>query len=490
MQNDLKLSTVHSASEAIGSCVVAPSTEDASLLAQRDGSTDSPNDCLSPNVPDAVPNRLVHRSQYSTVGGLISTIVHSVLIICAGLFFMTVQQPAQVEIQFSVADQASSSVDELSIEVDLPMDSEDAAPAVSAMASSTMSVVEPELLAEFGELAAAHNESIATGAMQDSTQSSKATDTTSSQKSNDGSGNKGSFFGTKAYGDEFVYVVDMSTSMGASSQYGQSRFRVACGELLRSIRNLSPNQKFCVFMFSYRTRVMFDSQPSMISATNANKQRIARWINQLGLGAGTDPRYGTMMALRLKPDAIFLLSDGEFNGRDMNTHGIRGNPPIERLLEKYRKDAVPIHTIAFEDMLNRKRLRRIATGTDGTHRFVGQVSQQDLLLDDLRSNHPADVAFGLRSILDGSQKLYDERHFKRAVALVANQFKSRDSAMRALALETMLALAEGKNLGPASAEASHREFVAARKEWMEYWKQHFNSETTRAISGPTLKSRL
>ena len=66
-----------------------------------------------------------------------------------------------------------------------------------------------------------------------------------------------------------------------------------------------------------------------------------------------------MMALRLNPDAIFLLSDGEFNGRDKNAHRIRRNLPIEALIDAERKTAIPIHTIAF-----------VRFGLD--HRFQGK----------------------------------------------------------------------------------------------------------------------
>ena len=293
---------------------------------------------------------------------------------------------------------------------------------------------------------------------------------TSESETGKKSDKKGSFFGAEAYGNEFVYVVDMSVSMGARSEYGQTRFRIACRELLRSIKELTPSQKFCVFMFCYRTRVMFDAQPIMLAATNANKQRVAQWINGLGLGAGTDPRYGAMLALRLKPDAIFLLSDGEFNGREVNAHGIAGNPPIETLLDRHRKSKVPIHTIAFEDMVSRKRMRRLAHGTLGTHRFVGHMSDQDLLIDDLRSNNRFDIAFGLRSIMDETQKVRDDNHLERATRLIASHFASRDASIRALAYQTMLFLADGDDMGPSSEQATHREFATARRKWLTYWK--------------------
>lgn len=235
-------------------------------------------------------------------------------------------------------------------------------------------------------------------------------------------------------------------------------------------------------MFCYRTRVMFDGRPRMISATEVNKQKISQWISGLGLGAGTDPRYGTMMALQLKADAIFLLSDGEFNGREVNTHGIRGNVPIERILARHRKDTVPIHTIAFEDLLNRKRLRGIALSTNGTHRFVGHVSDQELLIDDLRSRDPRDNAYGLRSIIDGTQKIRGDQYLLRATTLIATRFTSKESLIRELALEAMITLAgdiprtDGLLTDATNETPTKKEFAEAKKKWLEFWEERFEAK--------------
>jgi hypothetical protein len=76
-----------------------------------------------------------------------------------------------------------------------------------------------------------------------------------------------------------------------------------------------------------------------------------------------------LTALRLQPDAIFLLTDGELNGQRRNLHRIPGNPPLEAIISAQPR-STPIHTIAFEDEGNRERLRRVAESTAGTHRFV------------------------------------------------------------------------------------------------------------------------
>jgi hypothetical protein len=231
---------------------------------------------------------------------------------------------------------------------------------------------------------------------------------------------------------------------------------------------------------------MFDRPAKMITATNANKKRLNEWVNGLGLGGGTDPRYGIMAALKLQPDAIFLLSDGEFNGRQVNSHGIRGNPSIERIIERKRQDAVPIHTIAFEDILNRRRLRRIAAATSGTHRFVGNVSDQDLVMTDLRSRNAGDVAYAMQCLSEGTHKIRDDKHLRATVGILASKFTAKAPMLREKAYHAMLALADGNDLGPDIEEPSLEDYEEAKQKWMRYWGNHFRdkrSERSRIVRG-------
>ena len=181
-----------------------------------------------------------------------------------------------------------------------------------------------------------------------------------------------SFFGVSANGKQFVYVLDMSTSMGERTRYGRTRFQVAAQELMRCVDALQSDQEFYVILFCYRTLFFStdnSSTPTLVKATAANKRLLKVWLSQIRLNSGTDPRLGVLTALRLQPDAIFLLSDGELNGQRRNLHRLPGNPPLESIISGHRR-GTPIHTIAFEDEGNRARLRRVAESTDGTHRFV------------------------------------------------------------------------------------------------------------------------
>ncbi len=72
------------------------------------------------------------------------------------------------------------------------------------------------------------------------------------------------------------------------------------------------------------------------------------------------------MALRLKPDAIFLLSDGEF--RDGTLEALR-RKNRNRRDSAGQKNAV-IHTIAFKSMAGAMLLRQIAAENGGTFNFI------------------------------------------------------------------------------------------------------------------------
>lgn len=452
-----------------------PSAVASVVAASRDADSTAPADSTARTDTSSILIREVAGpDRNSLVGALASAIVHMSLLIGLGLLFSTVQKDSALEIQLAVANtNANESIETFSVEVEQAVDQpSDSNELPTAKTHVELKIDEPTLVLDLA--ATAPSESF--DGME---KLSDAIEPPGGKQSGKESNKKGSFFGADAYGDEFVYVVDMSTSMGYRSEYGQTRFKVACRELLRSIKELKPNQKFCVVMFCYRTRVMFDLPARMLNATTKNKQRLAYWVNGLKLGGGTDPRYGTMIALNLKPDAIFLLSDGEFNGQNVNTHGIRGNVSIERLIQQNRKDAVPIHTIAFEDTLNRQRLRRIASATHGTHRFVGNVSDQELLLMDLASKNSSDAAYGMQCLIDGTHQIRDDRHLRMAANVIARRFTSSQAKLREKAHQAMLVIADGTDVGPIQENPTKEDFAAARKEWLEYWSEYFREKRMR-----------
>jgi uncharacterized protein with von Willebrand factor type A (vWA) domain len=163
------------------------------------------------------------------------------------------------------------------------------------------------------------------------------------------------FFGTQGEGRSFIYIVDMSGSMGGD------RFQRAIAEMIRSVNRLKPHQEFYVFFFNDRTYPLFDPKPAtrMIMGTPANKARANRWIRSRRPTGLTNPMFALEQALEMKPDVIYLLTDGEIDNAD----------EVREMIRKRNRGA-SIHTIAFENPEGAATLEAIAKENKGVFRFV------------------------------------------------------------------------------------------------------------------------
>ncbi|MCF7958544.1 MAG: VWA domain-containing protein [Phycisphaerae bacterium] len=160
-----------------------------------------------------------------------------------------------------------------------------------------------------------------------------------------------SFFGLTARGTQFVYVVDYSGSMRGA------KIQAAKAELLRSIKSLKTNMKF--FIIFYNQGFIAMPAENLVAATQENKSRYFDWIEKIVAGGGTHPTEGMIKALSLKPDAIWMLSDGQF-----------GPQACEAIRQANQGAKVQIHTIAFYDNTGEVQLKKIAEENRGAYRFV------------------------------------------------------------------------------------------------------------------------
>ncbi len=170
------------------------------------------------------------------------------------------------------------------------------------------------------------------------------------------------FFGTRAYGKRFVFVLDASGSMDTDGRFGR-----ATRELLDAIDCLDNQQEFLVLLFREAVTPMF-GQADMLTATEENKQRLEEWFYGVSPVGFSDPRGALNLSLEVDADAVFLLSDGEFK-----TPGTKINSRTLRWLGHKNKERTPIHTIAFEDKENARTLQAVARDSGGTYRFVPQL---------------------------------------------------------------------------------------------------------------------
>ena len=161
-----------------------------------------------------------------------------------------------------------------------------------------------------------------------------------------------SFFGIADRGKKFIYILDCSGSMDGE------RLIAAKYELIRSIKKLKRGSKFEVFFYN-------DSQQSFNGGklTNNSKKNIrmvSRWIEKIKAGGGTNPITAVEVAIKLEPDCIWILSDGEFNKSVSNT--------IKRL----NRSNIHIHTIAFMNDGSDSILREIAKENNGKFRSINK----------------------------------------------------------------------------------------------------------------------
>lgn len=117
------------------------------------------------------------------------------------------------------------------------------------------------------------------------------------------------FMDIVAAGKSFVYVVDISSSMGDGG-----RLNLAKNQLKASLRHLQPNQKFQIVFYSdhpERMSVRQSSDGDMYFATETVLRLAFRKIDSVQPENGTDHAPALREALSMEPDVIYFLTDGE-----------------------------------------------------------------------------------------------------------------------------------------------------------------------------------
>jgi von Willebrand factor type A domain len=172
-----------------------------------------------------------------------------------------------------------------------------------------------------------------------------------------GGGHKASFFGLGAQGQRIVFVVDASASMN-HPYLGEGRTRIGQMklELAKSILSLTEEQRFFIIFFNEHAIPM--PATGMEPADAQNQQRFLSWVASVPAAGLTDPRPALSMALSLRPDVVYLLTDGTFP-RD-----VQGD------LNGLRQTATELNTIAIGDPKAEKSLKALAVRNGGHFTFV------------------------------------------------------------------------------------------------------------------------
>ena len=135
------------------------------------------------------------------------------------------------------------------------------------------------------------------------------------------------------------------------------RFFRARSELERSIESLQKNQQFFAIFFNDGALPM--PSDKLLPATEGNIGQTIHWIKYVECGGGTNPLSGLMMAIRLQPDAIYLLTDGKFDPQI-----------VWEVAQAEPARPIPIYTISFASRSAEKLLKAIAKETGGVYRFA------------------------------------------------------------------------------------------------------------------------
>ena len=183
-----------------------------------------------------------------------------------------------------------------------------------------------------------------------------------------------------ARGQFFVYVVDCSGSM-----LDDDRLTRATIELRRSVMALAEPQKFEVIFYNNES-IPMPGGPRPRTADLQAKTQLLAWLRLIEPDGGTDPRPAMKQAISFKPDAVFLLSDGEFPEGTVDE------------VAKLNTRKIPIHCVDLAGGLAGDHLKRIAVASGGQYAsrpgslHVGPPSRTDKTMIDPR------VASGLRDL--------------------------------------------------------------------------------------------
>jgi hypothetical protein len=188
-----------------------------------------------------------------------------------------------------------------------------------------------------------------------------------------GAGTK--FMGIETTARKVVYLLDYSSSMRASDR----RIDALKAELGRSVHKLANDAEFSVVLFGLqppgidpnvqRTTPGGNLRPpnamvmppgTLIDANGSNKAKATSWMQfcEKIEGGATYPWEGMQLALDLKPEVIYFLTDGNFEDGDMNDL---------RMVLQESGNGVRVHCIAFASEDDIHHLQEIAGSTGGSY---------------------------------------------------------------------------------------------------------------------------
>ena len=158
-----------------------------------------------------------------------------------------------------------------------------------------------------------------------------------------------SFFGVRSPGERFIFVLDNSTSMLDGNRRGMAQ-----SEIIRAIKALKWPQQYYVIAFDSET-LPLPFGPYVTSGADQTR-KVSQWLSRLTPQDGTLPGNALRQAIGLKPDAVFLLTDGQFDS------------PTPAKIKEWNSGHVPIHVIDMGPGKPVEILEQIARDSSGVYR--------------------------------------------------------------------------------------------------------------------------
>ncbi len=291
---------------------------------------------IPPQATSAKPRRLRWLERATIAGILISVGVHLVLMLIA----------AMLSVQFNFGDAGGEQGEGVEFAI---LTSEDLAAmstpridtaSIETEVSPFETVTDLELLADFetdlsvSDLADSVAPSLSPGG------GALTGIDPSAGSAGAGSGGGASFFGLEAQGTRFAYIVDRSGSMNSlTAGHELSRWELTRNELVRSIQSLDSNAEFAVELYSGTSMSLFGTD-GWTRATRPNKvsANAALYIVEPDGSTHPLPALERVFQLEPLPDAVYLMTDGEFDESDQVPARIR---------TLNRGKGIPVHCILF-----------------------------------------------------------------------------------------------------------------------------------------------
>jgi hypothetical protein len=182
-----------------------------------------------------------------------------------------------------------------------------------------------------------------------------------------GAGPKSPFMGISGNATRVAYVCDASGSM-------LEKMTPLKNELKKAIDVLKPVQGFSVIFFSDTEKKPQALAQTMLMASPDNKRRAYEFLENVTAAGQTDPIPALDLALKGKPQLIYLLTDGDFTDNDA---------VVKKLAELNQTIHAKINTIAFvsgrdekADEPFEKVLQKIASDSNGVFKRVSLLELQ------------------------------------------------------------------------------------------------------------------